>query len=635
MHTAEKVAVNLHSENGAEKASKISFYLYEFLSMNTGRLLFVALLVALYVISRFNYLLFHTLVELVSIVIAVSIFNLAWNIRRYLDNSFLLFIGIAYLSVAGLDLLHTIGYQGMGVLNDPTANKATQLWIAARYQQSISLLAAPFFLYRKINSSYLLVAFGSISTLLLASIIFWGTFPDCYITGQGLTPFKIYSEYLIILIFLCSIGIFVNNKRKFEPAKFRWFILAIVFTILSEISFTFYVSVYGPANLAGHYFKLISFLFIYRAIVVSGLRTPYDELMKSNKRYRALLRNSTEAIYCVGLRKPLDISLPEDKQIDHFYKYGYIAEANDIWAKKIAGFENVEGILGSSLEEIMPRNNPENIAFLKELIRSNYSMKDVESVEEYKTGVKINAVNTVTGYIENGHLVRVWGTGRDITEQKLIEKDLSRFAGRLITVQEQERRRLARELHDDLSQRLAELAISAGRIKMESSYTNDSAAILDSMQQKLIKISEDVHAISRQLHPSIIEDLGLIDALTSECNNISNIHGIQVQFEHNKLQVNFPHDIAICMFRIAQEGLRNAAKHAHTDKVKVCLTRENGEILLRISDKGAGFDPKEVRHKPGLGLASMRERLRLIKGTLAINSQPGQGCEVMARIKYN
>ncbi len=721
--------------------------------MNTGNLFLVLVFVVLYIISTQNYLLFHSLVELVSVVIAVSIFSLAWNTRRYLDNSFLLFVGVAYLFIGGLDLLHTIAYKGMGVLADSTANPATQLWIAARYLQSFSLLVAPYFLYRRIKPSNLLVVYGSISALLAASIMLWKVFPDCFIDGQGLTAFKINSEYLISLLLLCSIALFIRNRGRFEPDKFQWFILAIFFTMASELAFTFYVSVYGFSNLIGHFCKLISTLCIYRALVVSGLRNPYDDLKRNNERLASLLANSTEAIYCIELRRPLDINLPEEEQIDHIYKYAFVSEANDVWAR-IAGLEHGEELIGSDLEEIMPRSNPQNMDFCKEMIRARYRLSDFETVEEYRTGVKIYATNYVNGIIENGHLLRIWGTGRDITKQKRVEKDLrmkenaiasslngigitdlggrityvndalvrmwgfdssdeilgrqlpefwegdggfatikalqeeghhqgedtgkrkdgslfdvqfaaniieeedgnpaymsasfldvtsqkqtekdlSHLAGRLITVQEEERRRLARELHDDLTQRLAELAINAGKLKMEAACSSDAAIVLESMQHKLVKVSEDVHAISRQLHPSIIEDLGLVDGLSSECDNFARRTDIQVNFEHDNFPEKLPHDIAICLFRIAQEGLRNVGKHAQTDGVQVRLTRENGEILLVVSDDGTGFDPQVVRKKPGLGLASMRERIRLVGGTLAINSRPGQGCEVRAWLKYN
>ena len=135
------------------------------------------------------------------------------------------------------------------------------------------------------------------------------------------------------------------------------------------------------------------------------------------------------------------------------------------------------------------------------------------------------------------------------------------------------------------------------------------------------------------MHPSIIEDLGLIDALNAECDTFSRREKIPVAFEHDLFPENIPHDIAICLFRVAQESLRNARKHSQTKKIEVLLSLENGDMVLIIRDHGTGFDPEEVRKKPGLGLASMRERIKLVGGTLSITSQPGQGCEVKARLK--
>lgn len=319
-------------------------------------------------------------------------------------------------------------------------------------------------------------------------------------------------------------------------------------------------------------------------------------------------------------------------------------------AERITGFQAREFIQKPELlDEIIKQDYREewlqkqqDLLYDKTSLHMEFEIrkKNGETVWLEQTGQHIKT--------ETGEYLGYRASNRDITERKRLyeelkmkesaieisQKDLRRFAGRLISVQEEERRRLARELHDDLTQRLAELAISAGRLKKECTCIGDTVTIIENMQQKLIKVSEDVHSISRQLHPSIIEDLGLIDALTAECNNFSRLRGMDVQFEHSNIQESLPHDIAICLFRVSQEGLRNAGKHAQTDKVQVRLASENGEILLMVSDNGAGFDPKKVRHKPGLGLASMRERLRLVNGTFSINSQPGQGCELSARIKY-
>ena len=223
------------------------------------------------------------------------------------------------------------------------------------------------------------------------------------------------------------------------------------------------------------------------------------------------------------------------------------------------------------------------------------------------------------------------GMVMDVTEIHQARKDLQQLAGRLLSVQEEERRRLARELHDDLAQRLAVLAIEAGRVRSEA-CSDESAEILQDLQDKLIGISEDVHRISRQLHPSIIEDLGLEQALSSETHNFSRLENIPVKLEYDIGSLEPTLDIAVSLFRITQESLRNIQKHAHAKSVSIQFIRENNSLLLTIKDDGRGFAPDIVKNLPGLGLKSMRERIRLVNGSISYISLPDRGTTVQARV---
>jgi signal transduction histidine kinase len=210
------------------------------------------------------------------------------------------------------------------------------------------------------------------------------------------------------------------------------------------------------------------------------------------------------------------------------------------------------------------------------------------------------------------------------------------LAGQLLTAQETERRRLARELHDDLSQRLAALAIETGFIERDSpSISKAAAAKVQEIREGLVNLSGSVHDISRRLHPSILEDLGLGDAIRSECDGFSRREQIEVHFESRDCPPRIPLDISLCLYRVTQESLRNIVKHARATKVHVSLTGEKGMIHLLIKDNGRGFDPVQVTGRPGLGLISMRERMRLVQGEVIVRSQPGEGTiiEIVAPLK--
>lgn len=241
-------------------------------------------LVILYYISRLNYLIFHNIAEMFSIVIAFSIFLFAWNSRRYFENFCFIFLGIAYFHIGLLDSIHTLTYEGMPFLQS-SRHYATQLWIATRFMESISLLIAFSFLSseRKIKLLPVFFTFSAITALLLGTIFYWQIFPPAFVDGVGLTPFKIISEYIICSIIILAIFRLYRHKKDFDEKVFNYLFYSLIFTILSELAFTFYVSMYGFSNLVGHYFKIISFKFIYESIIATGLNRPYDLLFRELK----------------------------------------------------------------------------------------------------------------------------------------------------------------------------------------------------------------------------------------------------------------------------------------------------------------------------------------------------------------
>ena len=241
------------------------------------------ILFGLYLTSLYGYLLFHSLVELFSIVVACGVFMIAWNSRRFMEHNYLLFLGIAYLLVGAVDLLHTLVYAGMGVFQGFGPNLSTQLWILARYTESLALLVAPVFFYRKFRENWVLVGFLLVITGLLLSIFYWNVFPTCYVEGVGLTMFKKASEYAISVILVAALVVLLLNRRRFDRSVMRWIATSIVFTIGAELIFTFYVSVYDLFNVIGHFFKLVSFYLIYKAIIETGLVKPYSLLFRDLK----------------------------------------------------------------------------------------------------------------------------------------------------------------------------------------------------------------------------------------------------------------------------------------------------------------------------------------------------------------
>ena len=233
----------------------------------------------LHLTSHYSYLLFHSLIEITTIAIAFTLFILTWNARRFLANNCLKVLGIGYAFIALIDLLHTLSFKGMNVFPGYDANLPTQLWIAARYLQAVTLCIAPLFAKRNADKR-IIFGVSAAAVALLVTQVYSGNFPDCYIEGKGLTPFKINSEYAISVLLLVSLYLFYLKRACFNERVFILTTSSIACTIIAELSFTAYASVYGFANMTGHFAKLAAFYLIYRAILVTGLKEPFDLIFR-------------------------------------------------------------------------------------------------------------------------------------------------------------------------------------------------------------------------------------------------------------------------------------------------------------------------------------------------------------------
>jgi signal transduction histidine kinase len=210
--------------------------------------------------------------------------------------------------------------------------------------------------------------------------------------------------------------------------------------------------------------------------------------------------------------------------------------------------------------------------------------------------------------------------------RRRLEAAAHELSGRLIRAHEEERGRLARELHDDVTQRLAALAIDVGRDERRT-----ASPVMRSVREGLVRLSKDVHDLSYRLHPSILQDLGLVEALKAEC----------VRFPQCRLDVNerdiperLPEETALCLYRIVQEGLRNVVRHAGASRTEVRLRRLDDGLQLSVRDNGTGFDPRQDRAGASLGHASMRQRVALLGGKIDIESSPGRGTTILAWVPF-
>jgi PAS domain S-box-containing protein len=242
-------------------------------------------------------------------------------------------------------------------------------------------------------------------------------------------------------------------------------------------------------------------------------------------------------------------------------------------------------------------------------------------------------VNGMPRFSADRSFVGYIGSAIDVTERKLAETALSMMSQRLLQAQEEERRWIARELHDDISQRLASLILTLSGLKGQAIKPDIQKGIAKAIQDSS-DIGKELRALSQRLHSSNLEYLGLAAAASAYCRERSTQHTVEVNFNSEGIPIDLPQEIAVCFFRVLQEAVQNAIKHSASRNLQVTLKGKADEIELTVSDFGVGFDPDDASKVRGLGLTSMKERLKLVNGTFVLDSQLGRGTKIHARVPW-
>jgi PAS domain S-box-containing protein len=331
----------------------------------------------------------------------------------------------------------------------------------------------------------------------------------------------------------------------------------------------------------------------------------------SDDRYRDLVENSQELICTHDLAGTIILVNP--------------------WAARILGYEQNALVRMSIRDWLAPEYRDEFDEYLVTIKREGFA-KGIMQIQtaagerrfwEYHNTLRTEGIREPV----------VRAMAHDITERMRDEEALRRsneqiqdLAGRLITAQEEERRRIARELHDDLNQKLGALAIDLSNLTRQ--IDDPARGKLTSLQQRTVEIAESVRRLSHELHPAILEHIGLVAALSSYCAEFSRDRGISVDLSIPERLTPVSSVVALCLYRVTQEALWNVAKHSGATRARVSLAEVDGVIELVVDDAGKGFDADRVWHKAGLGLVSIEERVRLVRGSWKISTKPGLGTEL-------
>jgi PAS domain S-box-containing protein len=343
-------------------------------------------------------------------------------------------------------------------------------------------------------------------------------------------------------------------------------------------------------------------------------------LRESEHTIRTLLDSAGQAILAVNQESRIVLLNPMAARM-----FGY--NADELWG------EQLSLLLSEEIKNIHAAHDAGD--FDTPEVRPMGKVMDLSGVRHDGTRFPIEVS---LSYIETSGGKLAVAFVSDITERTQMEQaerlraqEIDALAARLLTVQEEERRRVSRDLHDGICQQLASLSMEIGRVAAES-LPDDTRRALTILQSRAIRAAETARHLAHELHPSILDDLGVMACLQGLCKEFSQQHGIAVRFRHRALPKSVPRETGSCLFRIAQQSLENIAQHASATWVIVGLRFVNGRLLLSIRDDGVGFDPASIRGRGSLGLVGMEERARLVNGKLIISSRLGRGTRIVIEV---
>jgi PAS domain S-box-containing protein len=359
-------------------------------------------------------------------------------------------------------------------------------------------------------------------------------------------------------------------------------------------------------------------LVVFQAILIAGLlwqrarsRKAALHLLESEQRFR-LIADTAPAL--VGMcDKNGDVTYLNDRRID-FTGRDLKGGLGDVWSAFIHP-DDVQSVRAANAWGLQQQKG-----FTKE-----YRLRRRDGVYRWMLDI---AAPRVSG---NGLFAGFIGSAADITDQKVAREALERIGGKLIEAQEEERTRIARELHDDICQRLALLSMELEQANRGPNGSSGSLKIQE-IRRHCAEIAGDVQALSHKLHSSKLEYLGLVAAIRSFCREFCQQHDVWVQFDDEDVPSSLPRDISLSIFRVTQEALQNALKYSGVQQFSVNLRGSAGQIQLEVSDQGVGFDVETAMRDKGLGLVSMQERIHLVHGIFVIETTVNGGTRILARV---
>jgi PAS domain S-box-containing protein len=373
---------------------------------------------------------------------------------------------------------------------------------------------------------------------------------------------------------------------------------------------------YRRYDVPGIILILLQTLFITVLLLQRGRQRKIDlKLQESEERFR-LMADTTPALVWM-CDKDGKVTYLNSRPIDITSPYP-VGQLGDVWSAFIHP-DDLPSVVNANAVALREKKG-----FSKE-----YRLRRRDQV--YRWMLDIAAPR----FHEDGSFAGFVGSAIDITEHRLAQEALETIGGRLIAAQEGERSRIARELHDDICQRLALLSLELEQVNRGSNGSTGSAeGKIEEIRRHCAEIAGDLQAVSHELHSSKLDYLGITAAVRSFCHEFSQQHEVTVEFIDENVPRALPKDISLSLFRVTQEALNNALKHSGVRHFSVILRGTASEIQLEVRDRGRGFVVEGAKQDQGLGLVSMQERVHLVHGIFSIESKANSGTRVLARVPW-
>ncbi|MFZ6749651.1 MASE3 domain-containing protein [Undibacterium sp. Ren11W] len=586
-------------------------------------------------------------------VIFSSVFIVCWNAFDEIRKKSSVILAVAFLCTAIFGFFHAISFQGMpGFLSANDMHKSLSFWLLSRTIVTVTLLglAINFGDTPVSPKKSLRFLIGGIFLTLASSLVIFikpEYLPSSYIEGTGQTAFKINCEIIIVIINTITAFILFTQARAFPIAtsgehlqiKRAHLFLASSMIAMSEVYFSLYINANEIFVVVGHVFQLMSALAIYRSMVAINIHGPYTTLSDASKQ----LVETTEKLqrHKRRLAGIIETAIDGIITIDEDHKMILVNPA----AAALFG-NTVEGLTGRSLSQVIPdRHRAAHGAHVKKFGDTGVTRRKMGSDFDdfYVTGLRSDGIEfpieaSISSLMENG--LRYYTViFRDITERKLAKEkiaqnhtQLSQLSSALQSIREEERKHIARELHDDLGQLLAALRMDLSLLQRDSLISEKSQKTIASMDQLILTSITTLRRIATDLRPRALDEGGLFFALQKLKKDFSLRHGIDCELLANEEQLMLDDAHSTAIFRIIQESLTNVARHAKASEVQIEFSRNLELLKFSINDNGQGIEETDMHKSRSFGLVGMRERVKAMQGQFELSSVLGEGTNLKISI---